>query len=356
MFRVAEKISSWEKVETLRKCTLYPYLWRCAEATCLTERQLFTPLDSFLVHGWGRWHAYVCEASSCEHFQWSSVALPRVRRPKVRGEVVVFPLQWEPFTGKIASSVQVPTFGSFTPTSHQFWSYPIVFCLIIPVGPHLLSFDLTTPVHPLQLVLTGKGLHYLQYSCGIYERMTPFLQVWNCFVRSAQWNVTLVVEISPVTAPQRLIAHVTSHAPSQGRCLPCLNPLDMCQQVVTVLALCKLKRWWPTHLCWCFLSISTHVVVVCFKCIAYACRECMVSQKLSAQWNVFFPKAIKLQWKIQVRFHRVLLRLCIHGNSQVVHYFLNEHILLFDSISDFCPAKWKCIWTYSPAACNATLL
>lgn len=158
-----------------------------------------------------------------------------------------------------------------------------------------------------------------------------------------------LLEISPVTAPQRLIAHVTSHAPSQGRCLPCLNSLDMCQQVVTVLALCKLKKWWPTHLCGCFLSISTHVVGILNALPVPA-------GNVSAQCNVFFPKAIKLHSKIQVRFHWALLRLCIHGNSQVVNYFLNEHILLFDGISDFCPAKWKCIWTYSPAACNATLL
>lgn len=172
-------------------------------------------------------------------------------------------------------------------------------------------------------------------------------------VRSAQWNVTLL-EISPVTAPQRLIAHVTSHAPSQGRFLPRLNPLDMCQQVVTVLALCKLKRWWSTHLRRCFLSIRTHVGIL--NALPMAAGNVWFHRNPSAQWNVFFPKAIKLQSKIQVRFHWALLRLCIHGNSQIVNYFLNEHILLFAGISEFCPAKWKCIWTYSPAACNATLL
>lgn len=186
--------------------------------------------------------------------------------------------------------------------------------------------------------------------------MTPFLQVWNCF-QSCQKR----------TVKCHAARNLTSYGPAAIDCtryqsrtlsrtvLASFKPIRYvpagchCARFV-----CKLKRWWSTHLCGCFLSIRTHVGIL--NALPMAAGNVWFHRNPSAQWNVFFPKAIKLQSKIQVRFHWALLRLCIHGNSQIVNYFLNEHILLFAGISEFGPAKWKCIWTYSPAACNATLL
>lgn len=88
------------------------------------------------------------------------------------------------------------------------------------------------------------------------------MQVWNLFSVSCQkctvkCHACCLLEISSSYGPPRLI---TSQAPSQGRCLPPLNPLNMCQKVVTVLVLCKLKMCSSTHLH--IFSQSVHILLV----------------------------------------------------------------------------------------------
>lgn len=71
-------------------------------------KQPVWPSASFL-HPWtlflctvGGGDTHMCARPRlAEHFQWSSVAFPRVRRPKVREEVVVFLFSGNPLLGKV---------------------------------------------------------------------------------------------------------------------------------------------------------------------------------------------------------------------------------------------------------------
>lgn len=133
VFRVAEKISSWEKVETLRKCTLYPYLWRCAEATCLTERQLFFFVHSWIlrVHGWGQWHLRVCvraRALTCEHFKFCGVFPSWESTKRCRKRLLLFSLfSGKPLLGKMPRQFRFQLLVH-SPHLTPVPSYPTAFC------------------------------------------------------------------------------------------------------------------------------------------------------------------------------------------------------------------------------------